>query len=142
MTQTQNNHFVGFSTTNDFLQAIDHNKPVNLSVTKKFGERNTYGMSLDQTILTVSQASADEVLYFEQRVHRYQSIHGNPFSCDTKKVNRIAETVRELAIRWLEENGLKWRAAMLAMPSDYLTLDGVAEFLEYNKEEENYVYQK
>lgn len=135
-------NFIGFADSDKFLAAINRGLPVNLNVGRKFGRPDKrFGVSIDSTVLTMSQVQGNEVLYFEHVTHRYQVVHGQILELDREKPHRLAEQVLEAAKQYLNDHGVTWREALLSMPSSYITLDGVATFLVYEKESDSYLYR-
>jgi hypothetical protein len=136
-------HFIGFADSDKFLAAIDRERPVNLNVGRKFGRPDRrFGISVDSTVITLSQVRGNEVLYFEHVTHRYQTTGGQVLDLDEKKHVRLAKQVHKAAEQYLQDRGVSWRDALLSMPRNYMTLDGVATFLRYDKETESYHYRK
>lgn len=132
--------FTGFSTCKDFLEAIDRFEVVNLSVGhREISHDRKYGLGIEGTFLTMSQVSGGEVLYFSSIVHRYRTIGGKPMDHDGQ-VPKIAAQVEEFAIRFLKENEIKFRRALVAMPKSYVMLDGTTGFLKYNGESREFEY--
>lgn len=136
------NIFIGFASSDKFIDAIDHKRPVNLSVHRKFGKPMKYGISIDNTILIMSQVVDGEVLYFQMTCHRYQTMQGQPLMSDRdpSKVSRISDQVKSFAERYLDDHGLSWREACVSMPANYITLDGEATFLKWDKPADGYLY--
>jgi hypothetical protein len=133
--------FIGFADSNKFLEAIDRSKPVNLFVGQKSGRPDRkFGIAVDATILTMSQVSGDEVLYFNDITHRWQSHGGHVFEADENRPHRLALKVMELTKRWLDDNQVQYREALLSMPTNYITLEGKATFLKYRKDGDTFEY--
>jgi len=135
-----NNIFIGFANSDKFIDAIDHKRPVNLSVHRKFGKPGKYGISIDSTILEMSQVVDGEVLYIQKTCHRYQCLQGSPMERDGGRIERISTQVKNLAERYLDDYGLSWREAYVSMPANYVTLDGEATFLKWDKPADGYLY--
>lgn len=132
-------NYIGFADSDKFLEAIDRTKPVNLSMTRRSGHGDRrFGISIDQLVLTVSQAQPDEILYFECTPFRWQSVAGRPMLQDEDKPARLASESLRAAEKYLTDHGVIWREALLAMPSNYTTMHGEATFLHWNKEAESY----
>lgn len=135
--------FVGFADSDKFLSACDRSRPINLAVTRKGGKPDRrFGMAVDSTVVTLSQVNDVEVLYFEHVTHRYHVAHGQVFERDETKHQRLAGQVDQAARQYLQDHGFAARDAMLSMPRNYTSLDGLATFLKYDKETESYSYQK
>lgn len=133
--------FVGFADSDKFLAAVDKNLPVNLSISRKHGKPDRrFGMAIDSTVLNMSQAQPNEVIYFQHVVHKYQVLHGEIFGRDTGKVGRLAEQVRVLTEQYLTERGISWRDAMVSAPVNYVMLDGEPTFLKWDKESDSFQY--
>ena len=135
-----NPNYIGFADSDAFLAAADPAKPINLNVGTKHGKPGRYGLSVDYTILIMSQAHGDEVLYFEHIVHRYQAMSGEPMGFGDSKRIRLAEQAEQAAGRYLGERGFTCRQALLSMPANYVTLDGLPTFLAYDKSSDSYLY--
>lgn len=134
--------FIGFADSDKFLAAIDRSRPVNLNVGRKFGRPDKrFGLAVDSTVLTLSQVQGNEVLYFEHVTHRYNVANGHVMDLDEEKHIRLADQVLEAAKQYLQEQGVTWRDALLSMPRNYMTLDGVPTFLQYDKES-GYLYRR
>jgi hypothetical protein len=129
-------NFIGFADSDKFLSAIDKSRPVNLMVGRKNGRADRkYGMAIDCTVLTMSQAKDGEVLYFEYVAHKYQTLHGEIFNCDKERPARLGEQVMKAAGQYLDDHGIAWREALLSMPMNYITMNGEPTFLKWDKEE-------
>ncbi len=139
-----NQQFIGFADSDKFLAAVDPAKPINLNVGHKCGQPDRrFGISVDSTVITMSQVYGNEVLYFEHVTHRYQVANGYVMDLDERKHIRLGEEVQAAAEMYLKDHGLNWRDALLSMPRDYMTLDGVATFLAYDKDDGGHFrYQK
>lgn len=133
--------FIGFADSAKFLEAIDRSKPVNLFVGKKSGRPDRkFGVSVDSTILTISQVRDNEVLYFNDATHRWQSVGGHPMERDEGRPYRLSMQVLEHAKHWLDDNQVQYREAMLSMPKNYIQLEGRSTFLKYNKTDDAFEY--
>lgn len=86
-------------------------------------------------MLTMSQVYGSEVLYFEQVTHSYNVVNGHVMDLDEEKHIRLAAEVQAAAELYLTDHCLTWRDALLSMPRNYMTLNGVATFLSYEKED-------
>ncbi len=127
--------FIGFADSDKFLGAIDPTKPINLNVSRKYGKPDhRFGISVDSTVITMSQVRGNEVLYFEHATHRFQVANGHVMDLDEEKHIRLGTEVQAAAELYLTDHCLTWRDALLSMPRTYTHLDGVATFLTYDKE--------
>jgi hypothetical protein len=136
-------NFIGFADSDKFLAAVDSARPINLNVGRKFGKPDRrFGISVDSTVLTMSQVLGDEVLYFEHITHRYQVANGHILDHDEKKHIRLSAQVEEIAKQYLIDHALTWREALLSMPRTYITLNGHPTFLTWDKENECFRYRK
>ena len=134
-------NYIGFSDSDQFLAAVNKLKPINLNVGRKNGKPGKYGMAIDMTVVCLSQAQGDEVLYFQHATHKYQTLRGEIFDGDQEKPARLAEQVLAAAKQYLIDHGFIFREALLSMPINYITMDGDATFLKYSSEE-GYSYKE
>lgn len=135
------NSFVGFGNSDKFIDAIDRERPINLSISCRRGKPDRrYGMAIDATVLTMSQAQENETVYFETAVHKYRTLNGEYFGTDKEKVSRVARQVQEAVEKYLGEFGVTWRDAMLSMPLSYVKLEGDPTFLKWDNEGETFHY--
>lgn len=133
-------HYIGFADSEKFLEAVERERQINLDVSRKAGRPDRrFGIAVDCTVLTLSQVQGDEVLYFQHVTHRYQTNGGQVMDLDETKHVRLARQVLEITQEYLNEQGVSWRQALLAMPRNYTTLDGDATFLRYDKESQSYL---
>jgi hypothetical protein len=133
--------YIGFPDSEKFIQAIDRTKPVNLFVGQKNGRPDKrFGIAVDSTILTLSQVQGDEVLYFNDITHRWHSNDGLVMDIDEDRPRRLAKMVFDIARKWLTANDIQFREALLAMPVNYIMLEGKSTFLKYDKPSDSFVF--
>jgi len=132
-----NKPFVGFGIAENFLKAIDPTKPVNADSILHAGKGGKYGICLVTEAIVLSQVNNDEVLYCYIPVGHFQSLDGRTELGGDRNRDR-ALSAWEITTKWLDDHGVKYREAMLAMPKTYQMMSGHCEFMRYDKETDSY----
>lgn len=130
------NFFVGFGTMEDWAAAIDQGQPVNAeSVTETTAANKRYNLTRCTQLLLVSQVCGAEVLYCRKLTGAFLSADGglHPMGDDLKKIIDRERSAWDVLVGWLEEQGLVYRRAMVALPTKMKLLDGNAGFLAYDQ---------
>ncbi len=134
--------FIGFADSDKFIEAIDRVRPVNLMIGRKSGKPDKqFGLSIDSSLLIISQIQGDEALYFECVTYRWRVLNGESMDLDQDKPQRLADQAYEAAKHYLDIHGIQYREAMLAMPASYIKMEGQATFLHWDKDSESYSYR-
>lgn len=131
------NQFVGFGTSTDWIAEVDKSFPVNAECVAEGGKGDRYGIRLTTQYIVLSQVKGSEVLYCLVPVDRYQTMDFHPMFDEEKHVAR-AKTAFDITLAWLEQNGIRPRRSIVAMPRSLKKLEGVAEYMRYDKESDTY----
>lgn len=137
--------FVGFSSTTDWLAAIDTYMPVNADVVTMQDPSSHAGLTHATTYMILSQHQGgedfSEILYCQVMVDRFEMVNGEPLEAPAEagRHEQRSTSAQVVMVAWLEQHQLKFRRAVLAAPKDLRMLEGNADFLRYDKEHGVYV---
>lgn len=132
--------FVGFATLEALIECLEVSKPVNVA-----GLVETKGEGPIQrtaSLVLVSQGLENECLYCRVLLSRYQTMHGEAFPGEAERQHKIATSGIAAVKDFLERNGFNLREAVIAIPQNLTALDGSADFLRFDKEQDIFVIRE
>src|SRR5688572_28508215 len=119
-------HYIGFTTTEGWLNYIDHDRPVHAAPVH---ERHDAGHGLVLCVHAILLAQIDgigNVLYCRVTVDRYDSQDGVSPLFHGERHRHMTESAWAETQAWLQDVGLRAWHSVVAMPKDLRYLDGDA----------------
>lgn len=132
--------FIGFSSFEGWLSAIDRQRPVNAICLVDAHLANGHGLYAVEHLVEVSQVTEHGDVYFARTaVDRYDSPDGvAPLFHEERHADR-APSGWALTQAWLAEQGLQVRQAAVSTPRDLKMLEGSAGFMRFDKDTQRWI---
>lgn len=133
-----NKQFVGFGTSSEWLASIDKNLPVNVESFMYGQKMGKIGVRVVEQRIMLSQVVGNEVLYVYDTIGKYHSMDMQPMTPEDAHAPRI-KSAFDLTCKWLEDNGVKFRRAMIATPKNLVLSEGMLDHIKWDRETDTYL---
>ena len=132
-------HYFGYRTTSFWREAINGQRVVYATPITEI-DYITYGEIKRQFIVLAQPDEDGHLHYVRIPICQIRTIDHKPFGEEQQKKKPLLGQSWEIVLQWLKQQQLTIRQATPAIPKTHNLLDGIAEFLRFNKEK--YRYEK
>lgn len=133
-----NNQFIGFGASTEWLASIDKTKPVNVESCLHGLPMGKVGVRVVEQRFYLSQVVGNEVLYVYEVIGRFLSMDMQPMTPADAHEERV-KSAFEITCKWLEDNGVKFRKAMIAFPKNLVLSEGALDHMKWDKETDTFI---
>lgn len=135
-------NFIGFATSTDWRGSATNTRPVQAAVITQLREVGNGLANLGVYALMSQVDDLGNVRYCRIKIGGFLSQDGQTamFPNEQESAERRASTARQYLLAWLKREGFGViERAVVATPKDLVLLDGVAEFMKYDKASDSWV---
>jgi hypothetical protein len=131
--------FIGYTTLEAWMEAIDPSRPVFACKITEPGENSTYVQETRIVIMIAQPDESDLVHYCRLPVGHVKIFFGESFGKEHQQQVELAEQAWKLVYKWLKGKGLPMRQGVVATPANLRMVDGQAGCLHFDNQEQRYV---